>query len=137
MAPPFPLLRGGFADRVRRARRLGAQARDRLARGLGLALKVAKPVLFLEAPGGRGRRLGGGDEAVPAPEVAFERDQALPGLELLGEPSSVRARDNANLPEAPRERGRGGHPLGEQWAGAASSTEASRSSPSAAPSAAS
>ena len=144
------------ATRARRIGRFGAQAHDDLARGLRFALEVAEPVLFLEAPRGRRRRFGGRDEAVPAPEIAFERDQPLAGLERAREALSVRPRDHADLGEAARQRGRRGDAHGQrlgafrqrrivagrpsisdQCAGAASSIAASRSSPSAAPSAAS
>ena len=106
---PFRFRRGGFAGRAGRARRFDAQRRRRLTRGLGFPLEVAESVLFHQATGGRSRRFGGGDEAVPAPEIAFERNQPLPGLELLGEPLSVRASDHADLSQAPGERGRRGN----------------------------
>ena len=48
-----------------------ARRRSTAARAVaGLALEVAEPVLLGEAAGRRGGRLGGGGEAVPAPEVA-------------------------------------------------------------------
>ena len=111
---PFRFRRGGFAGRAGRARRFDAQRRRRLARRLGFALKVAESVLFRQAPRGRGRRFGGGDEAVPAPEIAFERDQPLAGLELLGEPLALRASDHADLGQATGERRRRGDAAGER-----------------------
>ena len=90
------------------ARRFDAKRRCGLTRRLGFALKVAEAILFRQAPRGRARRFGGGDEAVPAPEIAFERDQPLAGLEFLREPLAIGARDHANLRQATGERWRRG-----------------------------
>src|SRR6202044_2601589 len=64
---PFRFRRGGFAGRGSRARRFDAQRRRRLTRRLGFPLEVAEAILFHQAPRGRSRRFGGGNEAVPAP----------------------------------------------------------------------
>ena len=98
---------------ARRRRRLGAHASPP-PRGLGLALEIAEPVLFGEPPRGRRRRLGGGDEAVPAPEIAFERDQPLAGLQERAEALAVGARDDADLGEPARQRRRRGDADGER-----------------------
>ena len=105
---PFRFRRGGFAGRARRARGFGAQRRRRLARRLGFSLKVAEAILFRQATRGRARRFGGGDETVPAPEIAFQRDQPLSRFELLGEPLALRASNHADLRQATGERRRRG-----------------------------
>ena len=103
---PFRFRSGGGAGRARCACSFDAQRSDCLARGLGFALKVAKTILLRQATGGRSRRFGGGDEAVPAPEIPFKRDQPLPGLEVLGKPLSFRASDHPDLGEATGKRRR-------------------------------
>src|SRR5262245_57866913 len=52
------------------------------ARLLQLVFDVDQPRALGEPARGAGRGVGRGDEAVPAPDVAFERDQPLAGLEL-------------------------------------------------------
>ena len=104
--PPFRFRSGGPSRRVGRACRRRAENRGRLARGLGFALEVAEAVLLGEPARGRGRRLRRGDEAIPAPEIAFERDQPLAGLEKPAQPLSLRAGDDADLGQAAGERGR-------------------------------
>ncbi len=105
---PFGLGGGGLAQRLGRPRGVRAHDHDRLAGGLGLAFEIAEAVLFGEAPRGRGRRLGGGDEAVPAPKVALARDEPLADFEKGGEPFAVvagaqprPARGGAPAPAAP------------------------------------
>src|SRR6202012_2741067 len=97
-----------------RARGFHAERRRNLPRGLGFALEVAEPVLLREAARGRGRRLGGGGEAVPAPEVAFERNQPLPGLEFMREPLSIGPSDISDLRQPAREGGRRGDALAKR-----------------------
>ena len=80
------LARGGLAQRALRLRGLELRFFGGLARGFRLALEIAEPVLFREPAGGGRRRFGGGDEAVPAPEVAFARDEALAGFQERAEP---------------------------------------------------
>ena len=111
---PFRFRRGGFTGVIGHARRFGAQRRCRLARSLGFALEVAEPVLFDQTTSGRARRFGGGDEAVPAPEVAFEGDQPLTWLELLGEPLALRAGHNTDLSQTPGQRRRRGDTAGKR-----------------------
>ena len=106
---PFRFRRGGFSGRAGGARRFDAQRGRRLTRRLGFPLEVAESILFHQATGGRSRRFGGGDEAVPAPQIAFERHEPLPGFELLGEPLALHASDHADLRQAPGERGRRGN----------------------------
>ena len=89
------------------ARRIAAHDFDRLARGFRLAQEIAEAVLFGEAPRGGGRGVGRGDEPVPAPEIAFERHQPLADLEKPAQALAFAARDNADLREAARQRGRG------------------------------
>ena len=137
------------------ARRLGLGFLGRLARRLRLIREIAQAVLLHEPPrGGRGR-LGRGDEAVPPPEIAFPGNEPLPGLQLRAQSLPVRPRDDSDLRQPARQRGRRLDSLGEaldagrqrgivgrggvpdQCAGASASGEASRSSPIATPSAAS
>ena len=105
---PVGLRGGGFAGRARRARGFGAERRRGLARRLGFAFKVAEAILFRQAARRGARRFGRGDETVPAPEVAFQRDQPLAGLETIGKPLAIGARDHADLGQATGERRRRG-----------------------------
>ncbi len=105
---PIGFRGGGFAGRARRARGFGAERRRGLARRLGFAFKVAEAILFRQAPRRGARRFGRGDETVPAPEVAFERDQPLAGLEFLRKPLAIGARDHSDLSQAAGERRRRG-----------------------------
>ena len=52
---------------------------------------------------------GGGDEAVPAPQVALARDQALAGPQGALQPGAVRGGDDADLAQAARQLGRAFH----------------------------
>src|SRR5579883_2417086 len=70
-----------FAQGRLRRRGLDLQRLRSLARSLGVAGEIAEPVLFGQAPRRRRRRFGRGDEAVPAPEIAFFRDEPLAGLQ--------------------------------------------------------
>ena len=96
---------GGLARGFRRGCGLGGERGDRLARGFGLALEVAETIFFKQAPRGRSWRFGRSDEAVPAPEVAFDRNQPLAGLEQPAEPlPSARA----TMPTCARRRASAG-----------------------------
>src|SRR5208283_5432663 len=116
----------------------------------GLLAQFGKAVPLDETPRGGGRRLGRLGETVPAPEVPFPRDEPLSGLQKRAEPLAFLASDDADLlqttlhrrrhlneiaqPLRPRGQ-RDVSPVSAQWSGAAGSADASRSSPSAAPSA--
>ena len=106
--PPFALGCGGVSQRRGGALRLAPHDFDRLARGFGLAHEIAEAVLFGETTRGGGRRVGRGDETVPAPEIAFERHQPLADFEKPAQALAFAARHDADLREAARERGRGG-----------------------------
>ena len=112
--PPIRFRSGGLPRRAGRACRRRAENRGRLARGLGFALEVAETILLGEAARGRGGRFGRGDEAIPTPEIAFERDQPLAGLEKPAEPLSLRAGDDADLSQAAGKRGRRRNARGER-----------------------
>ena len=139
---------GGFGGFLELAGGLGLGA-GRLQLGLDLGEAGA----LGQTPRGAGRRMRGGGEAVPAPQVAFARHQPLAGLELAGEAGAGFLVDDADLIEPARQlagrldaaeqrstpSGSAGS-LGSmaepvQRIGADGSTGASRSSPSAAPSA--
>jgi hypothetical protein len=49
---------------------------------------------------GRARGIGGGDESVPAPQVAVLADQPLPGLQSRLQPCTIRLVDEPDLVEA-------------------------------------
>ncbi len=53
-----------------------------------------------------GRRMRCGDKAVPAPQVAFRRDQPLAALQLRSEVRPLLAADHADLAQAPLQFGR-------------------------------
>ncbi len=74
---------------------------DLAAHRLQLGLDVGEPVLAGEPAGGAGRRIGGDREAVPAPQIAVARDQALAGLEQLDQRARrPRARSRRSAPAA-------------------------------------
>ena len=88
----------------------------RLDRGASLRrldFQLFQPVLFGKPPCGGGRRLGGLGEAVPAPQIAFDRDQALAGFQVPAQVRAHFARNQADLGEAAVKRGRGFHPFGQ------------------------
>ncbi len=158
-APAF----AGIASRAAAAATTAASAAstaralgfDFAARAREFALDRLQAAAFGEPARRAGRRMGGDGKAVPAPEVAFARDQPLAGLEHRGEAlRRRRARrrrsgpGGAPAPAAParycderrgafRQRRIGPHrsPRRPSASARISSTGASRSSPSAAPSA--
>ena len=69
---------------------------------------------LFELFGGRQRRIGRAHETVPAPEVAFAADKALPGLELRDEAGTQRAIYETALGEAGVEFGRRLDKIGER-----------------------
>ena len=88
-------LLGRGACRLGRAARLGLLARQR-----------AQPAALGQPRGGGGRHLRGGDEAVPAPQMALARDQTLAGLQQALQARAVRGSDDADLAQAARQLGR-------------------------------
>ncbi len=84
----------------------GTPGRDLGVGGGELAADLGEPVLLGEPPGGCGRRIGGGDVAVPAPEIALARNQPLPGLEQRRKARPVGAGDDPDLRQPARQLGR-------------------------------
>ncbi len=74
---------------------------------LQLVLDVDETGALGETPRRAGRRVRGRDESVPAPDVAFQRHQPLPGLELRHQRRAAFARDDADLRQAPLKLDRG------------------------------
>ena len=66
--------------------------------------EIAEMVFFGETPRGGSRGLGGLRETVPAPQIAFLRDQPLAGFQRRPQGGSFGPRDNADLVQPPRER---------------------------------
>ena len=150
---------GGLGGGGRLQFGLGVFQRLPLGGGVGagllqLVFDIDQARTFGETPCGAGRRVGGGDKTVPAPDVAFQRHQPLAGLQLRHQFRAALLRHDADLRETARQFGRrldmGGerlrrrraapdrrssHPALVQRIGAEGSTGASRSSPSTAPSA--
>ena len=108
---------------ARRGAGLGFGGDGRLQRGFGggndatggfgfgtgdllLGFDVGEAGAFGETSRGAGRRMGVGGKAVPAPQVAFGRDQTLAGLELTDETRAVGFVDDADLVETAGEFGR-------------------------------
>ena len=83
---------------------LRLQRFGRLPRRLRLAREIAEPVLFGKPPRGGRRRVGRREEAVPAPEVALERDEPLTGFKKSAERAAFGAGDDADLREPARQR---------------------------------
>ena len=80
----------------------GAWPRRRRARRQ-FGVDLGEPAALRKPSRGAGRRMRGGDETVPAPQVAFARYQPLAGLERGGKPGAGIALDHADLREPPRE----------------------------------
>ena len=89
--------------RLRPPRRRGACLRHPWRAWRKLRVEIGEAVLRREPARRRGRRIRGGRKAVPAPQVALGRDQALAGPQLR-RPASPRARDR------PRRSARAGAP---------------------------
>ena len=109
---------GGFGGACRgqvRLRRLGGLALvvERRARGYDFAIDVGQAAALREAARGAGRRMRVGGKAVPAPEIAVARNQALAGLEQAGESRAIGALDHADLGETARKLRRRLHVLGK------------------------
>src|SRR6202011_3119220 len=64
---------------------------------------MAGAVFFAGAPGGGSGGLGSLRESVPAPQIAFLRDQPLAGFQQRPQGSSFGPRDDADLVQPPRE----------------------------------
>ena len=80
---------------------------------LEILLEFLQPVQLLEPQrGGRGRILRPGAEAVPAPEVAFDADEALAGLQVRLKARPVLAVDKPHLPHPADEHVRHGDVVG-------------------------
>ncbi len=82
--------------------------------GHEVLFEIAETVALGEAAGGGGRRIGGDDEAVPAPEVAFTGDEPLAGLQQRSEARAVGLGDEADLGEPAGKLRRGGDMGGER-----------------------
>ena len=85
---------------------------ERLPLGAGVDAGLLQFVLDVDETGAlgeppcrAGRRMGGGDEAIPAPDVAFQRHQPLAGLEPRHQRRASFARDDADLRQAARQFG--------------------------------
>ena len=89
---------GGHLGRGRRHGRL--LGLDLAAHGLQLGLDIGEAVLAGQTAGRTGRRIDGDREAVPAPEVALARHQALAGLEHRCEARGLFALDHSDLRQA-------------------------------------
>ena len=61
------------------------------------AVDLGKAAALREAPGRAGRGVRGRDITIPAPEIAFARNQPLAGFERCGEPGAGFAVDHADL----------------------------------------
>ena len=82
---------------------------QRLALGGGLAARllefafdIDQPRPLGETPRRAGRRMSRGDKAVPAPDIAFQRHQPLPGLQLRHQLGAALLGDDADLRQTAR-----------------------------------
>jgi hypothetical protein len=80
---------GSLPDGLESPFGLVAQVLGLLAGCGSLTLQVAEAILLRQTAGGRGGRFGGGGEAVPAPQVAFLRDEPLAGLQEAAQAKPV------------------------------------------------
>ncbi len=89
---------------------LGLGGFQRLSLGAGIDTGLLKLVFDVdqsralgETPRRTGRCVGGGDESIPAPDVAFRRHQPLAGLQLRHQLRAALLGDDADLREATRQ----------------------------------
>ena len=96
------LLLGGA---VRLVGRIGCRARGLRSLALHLLLPDQQPkaAALAQPAGGGDGALRGGDEAVPAPQIALDRDQALPGPQDPLQARSVGATHDADLLQPARQ----------------------------------
>ena len=94
---------GGGKSRLGQLR-IGFQDAGGAARGFRFDREIAEAVFFGETPRGGSRGFGGLRETVPAPQIAFLRDQPLAGFQQRPQGGSFGPRDNADLVQPPRER---------------------------------
>ena len=85
------------------------------ARALDLALDIGKTRALGEAARRAGRGVGRGHEAVPAPDVAFQRYQPLAGLEMCDQFRAALFGDDSDLGQTPRQFGRRVHVGGKSF----------------------
>jgi hypothetical protein len=112
LAPACPRL--DLGGRGRRARRFGGFERAHVilhfgARRRQFGLDRSQPAALGEPPRRAGRCMRRGGKAVPAPVVAFARDEPLTRLEQGRQAWPVAALDNADLRKPPRQLGRRPH----------------------------
>ena len=72
---------------------------------LKFVFDIDQPRALGQTPRRAGRRVGGGDKAVPAPDVAFRRHQPLAGFQLRHQLRAALLGDDADLREAARQFG--------------------------------
>ena len=107
-----PGLAGGGLGGGRRLQfGLGVFQRLPLGGGVGagllqLVFDIDEARAFGETPRGAGRRMGGRDKTVPAPDIAFQRHQPLAGLQLRHQFRAALLRHDADLRETARQFGR-------------------------------
>ena len=102
---------GGLGGGRRLQLGLGVFQRLPLGGGIGAGLlqfvfDIDQPRAFGEPPRGAGRRVGGRDKTVPAPDVAFQRHQPLAGLQLRHQFRAALLGHDADLRETARQFGR-------------------------------
>ena len=99
------VFRGGRGSKSRLGQlRIGFQGVGNAARGFCLDREIAETVFFGETPRSGSRGFGGLRETVPAPQIAFLRDQPLAWFQQHPQGGSFGPRDNADLVQPPRER---------------------------------
>src|SRR6185295_11837327 len=72
------------------------------ARARQFSIDLGKSAALREAPGGTRWRVRGGNESIPAPEIAFGRHQALACLQSCSKPDAGVAFDHPDLREPAR-----------------------------------
>src|SRR5690606_18204971 len=88
-----------------------------LAVGTGrddLLIQIVEPIALSEPLGGGAGCVGGGNDAVPTPDVALAGDEKLARAQLGLQPAALRLADDADLLEAPHQQVAAGDEAGKR-----------------------
>jgi len=113
--PRFGLGRGGGGKRRLRALGICFQDAGGGARGFRFDSKIAEAVFFGKPPCRWGRGFGGLCETIPAPQIAFFRDEPLSRFQQCPQSRTFGPQDNTDLVQPPRERRWGRDALCERF----------------------
>ena len=102
--PGVALGGGGGGKRCLRLLRIYFQGTGGGARRFRLDRQITETIFFGEPPRGGGWGFRGLGESIPAPQIAFLRDEPLSGLQQGPQGVAFGPQDDADLVQPPRER---------------------------------